>query len=202
VSTSSIHLIKGEYIHDLLDRYKNPDAGQPRKLDLTLEQRHEYKEITARFIASKLGVEYLSGECIGREVEVAFDNDLKPCEYWSDNCVYRGSIDRLRRVTEFELDIIDWKTGKYDVNRNIHEQLKYYSIWCFMNYPEIKTVNCHFVYVETSDNRVYSYTRESINTSLKELLERILFIEKVPYFRKNNTVLCKYCDYYKNGNCK
>lgn len=196
------HLIKGEYIHDLLDRYKNPDKGKHRKVELTPEERQEYQEITARFIASDLGKEYFSGEVIGREVEIAIDTKFKPCKYWGDDCVYRGSIDRLRKVSDTELDIIDWKTGKFDERRYVQEQLRYYALWCFLKYPEIKIVNCHFVYVETLDKRVYSYTREILNISLKGLLKRISSIEKSKYFLENKTVLCNYCDYYKNGTCK
>lgn len=204
VKQEQYHLIRGKYIHHLLECYRNPlkDSIKPHKQKIEDESVKEYKLLTATFIASPTGQKYINQDCIGREIELAFDHKLSMCGYWDESCLFRGSIDRLNRINDSILCAVDWKTGKYDPKRPPNNQLKFYALWCFMEYPEIKTVDCHYVYIETGNVTEYTYTRDDIKSLMKELLLKIKRIEKSRCFIKNQTVLCEYCDFYKCGKCK
>ena len=102
------HLIKGQFIHQQLEKFRNPDPIKERKFQLTLDEIQDYTEITARFLASEIGKEYFEGDCMGREVKLAFNDKFELSEFWDKGTVYRGSIDRMRRVNEETIDIIDW----------------------------------------------------------------------------------------------
>lgn len=203
IDKEQVHLLKGKFIHNLLELYRNPNKAsiKQKKLNINPEDQKAYKELTAAFIASKTGQKYLKGNCIGREVEIAFDYKLDMCGYWDQECLFRGSIDRLNKINDDTIMVIDWKTGKFDPKRATKRQLKYYALWCFMEYPEIKNVECHYVYIETSDVKEYIYTKDSMKKTMKELLLRIKTIEKAPLFVKNRTALCSYCDFFKHGDC-
>lgn len=203
VDKEQAHLLKGKYIHNILERYRNPDIDsiEPESLDIPLESKEAYKELTASFIGSQTGQEYVNGDCIGREIKLSFNSKLEMCDYWDEQCLFRGSIDRLNKIDDETLLAIDWKTGKYDPKRLTKNQLKYYALWCFMQYPEIKHVKCHYVYIETCDVKEYVYSKESMKEIMKELLLRIKNIEKARMFVKNRTALCNYCDFYKHGHC-
>ena len=202
IDEEQVHLLKGKFIHNILERYRNPDISsiKPEKLNINTEDKKAYKELTAAFIASKTGQKYLTGDCIGREVKLSFNPKLEMCEYWDKKCLFRGSIDRLNKINDDTLMAIDWKTGKFN-SKTIKRQLKYYALWCFMQYPKIKNVECHYVYIETGDITQYIYTKDSMKNIMKELLLRIKTIEKAKMFVKNRTALCNYCDFYQHGHC-
>ena len=76
VDKEQIHLLKGKFIHNILERYRNPDISsiKPEKLNINTKDKNTYKELTAAFIASQIGQKYLNGDCIDREVKLSFNS--------------------------------------------------------------------------------------------------------------------------------
>jgi hypothetical protein len=189
--------LRGTYIHDRLENHDNSEYA-PNDLGMESEEVEKCEKIYNDFINSDLAPKYLNEEIIGNEIEMGLTTKLEPCSFWDDDCLFRGKIDRLNRLSPTSVNAIDWKSGKYREQGN---QLKYYAIWCFLKYPELKEVTSSFVFVEANKEYEEVYTKKDIKDVLTEMFKKIKRIEKETIFKANPTHSCQWCDFYKSGDC-
>jgi ATP-dependent helicase/DNAse subunit B len=194
----SLPLLRGRYIHDRLEFWGTDK--EIKKHDLNEEQLQECENVLTSFSEHKIFNKYFGYEAIGSEIKMGLSKELKICNYGDkENCLFRGKIDKLNKLSPKVLNAIDWKTGKY---REQGKQLKYYATWCFLNYPEVETVIASFVFVEHNKAHEEVYTRKDLKGILQHMFKKINRIEAATIFKRNPTRLCEYCDFYKGGHCK
>ena len=192
------YLLKGKYIHERLEKFDTPNALISIASEMPPELIEECEAILCSFLETKTATELLNGSVIGKELQIAINMKLELCEYWGDDCLYRGYVDRINQDTEDSLTLIDWKSGKV---RDQGAQLKYYALWAFIKYPHINTVTAKYVFVEHDIVHKMTYQRSELNDITLGLLRRIERVEKERFFMKHRSALCGYCDYYKEGKC-
>jgi len=113
--------------------------------------------------------------------------------------VINGKIDYLRFISESEMEIIDWKTGKQWGNDATLEdpQILIYVIWAFKTYPEINRIRTSYYYIERDEKVSYTFEREKDYEPLKQKIFNLInSIESEENFVKTEHRFCHYCDYY------
>lgn len=186
-------LIKGSKIHSILEKIE----------DFVYSPKGEYHDIVKNFMNSELGKDILSKPSI-REHEIKLDeNFLANDSLKRDETRFVGYIDRinLSKGSDAEVELIDYKTGKYkDPIYQDYAQLIYYGIYIFDKYKDIEKLKLRFVYVEHSLENTLMLERKTINIHLNKLKSKIQKIETDSVFKKCVTKLCDWCP-YKDNHC-
>lgn len=152
-----------------------------------------------KFKNTSLGETLLSYKPLGKELSVALDKKLKPCDYNDKNALFRGYIDAVFGNEETdEIFIVDWKTGS-DKSEGMYkqspDQLLMYAAWYFNKMPVDKLI-ITYVFVEHEDKKMtFNLTRDNIDKYNKLLINKILRIEKDKVFDKTISRLCDDCEY-------
>ncbi|MCK5535402.1 MAG: PD-(D/E)XK nuclease family protein [Bacteroidales bacterium] len=192
---------RGSYIHTLLENETKKEETTFNFKIATPEEQNECFDIFLEFKCSELGKSYLN---VPSEAEVNFgvkaSNGLFiPCSYWDKEALFRGKIDHSI-VEGTRIQLLDWKTGKVS-GFPAPLQLVMYAVWAFLKYPHIDTIRTAFVYVEHTEEKVYTFNRKHMNMLQKKILEKIGSMENDKQFSKNETALCDYCDFRSAGIC-
>jgi CRISPR/Cas system-associated exonuclease Cas4 (RecB family) len=174
-------LIKGSAVHELLEHYPN-----------NLPEHEKYKPIVDKFAETLIGKYVLNRKSM-REFDFGLTADLKPCDYWAEECMFRGSIDCI--ITDDMLVLVDYKTGKYkDIKWQSFDQLMFYAIYFFKRYT-LDSISIRYLYVEHDSDNSLILQRKYLNNYIKELMDNINNIESCEDFIKKESKLCDYCDY-------
>jgi len=76
-----------------------------------------------------------------REIELAVDGDLSPCSYWDSSAVMRGKADCILISADGKTAIvIDLKSSKRATLAYAQDQLDFYSLMVFSNFPKVETI--------------------------------------------------------------
>ena len=76
-----------------------------------------------------------------REIELAIDKDLNPCSYWDKKAVMRGKSDCILISDDGKSAVvIDLKSSKRATLSYAQDQLDFYSLMVFSNFPEVQQV--------------------------------------------------------------
>jgi hypothetical protein len=76
-----------------------------------------------------------------REVDLAVDFNLEPCSYWSKSAALRGKSDCILLSEDGKTAvIIDLKSSKRATLRYAGDQLEFYSLMVFINFPKVQTI--------------------------------------------------------------
>ena len=203
-------LEKGSYIHLILEKLAKNDMVLPEvKYNFrhsTEEQVKEYNVIAHDFIFSEIGYNYLQNEeqkFFGAEVEFGIkveDGKLASTSYWNKKALFRGKIDHAN-MGNGVMHLLDWKSGKVS-GFPAPLQLVMYAVWCFLEFPEIHTVETAFVYVEHEEEKRYVFTRDMLGKLSKKMLEKVYNIEHEEKFEKKESKLCEYCEFRLQGLCE
>lgn len=183
-------LAKGRCIHSILEYY--PEVKDDIKNDNYYEIA---KEICDKFILSDLGHYVTSNKPKFAEQKIALDNKLEPCDYKSQNVLFKGIVDQV--LIDDDLYLNDFKSGKYvDFKYQGFEQLMFYAIYFFKKFQNIKKIHISYLYVEHNMENKITLQREYFNNYLKQLLVNIKTIEDDFIFDyKFNNRLCDWCNF-------
>lgn len=186
--TQTEALAKGSKIHSILENIDNFIDNQTKD--------PEY-DIVNKFIKSD-EFNSIKEFVQNGEKEVAFGIDaangkLVPSQY-SNDVLFRGKIDVL-----YKNNILDYKTGKFKTfEEQDWTQLKWYTVWFFLKYPEYNSVNISYVYVEHNRINTITVTKDEIEYIVNDMLLRIKNVavaESKPITKCNKSVLCGWCSY-------
>lgn len=135
---------------------------------------------------------------LGTELQLGLDYKLEPCEYYGEEVLFRGLIDRVVvNKSENKVRIVDWKSGKDKSKppyRQPPDQLMHYGSWYFSKFP-VDEITLSYIFVEHNTELNYTIYRDKLNDYKKALLKPIISAEKNEVFPRNMTALCDYCDY-------
>ena len=202
-------LEKGSYIHLMLEELaKNDMVAQNVAYNFkhsTEEQIQEYKGIFHDFVFSDIGHHYLNNpeqKFFGAEVEfgvIIEEGKWRSTSYWNKKALFRGKIDHANSG-DGTMHLLDWKSGKVSAFP-APLQLVMYAVWCFLEFPDVHTVQTAFVYLEHGKEKQYIFKREILEALMKKVAEKIYNIEHETEFPMNETKLCEFCEFRLQGIC-
>jgi len=190
-------------MHKVLENNFNYNIDFKINNIFTEEEKQKCIDILKTFENSDIGKKYKKIIPVSvLEENFAFDKKLQICKYNSKECWFRGSAD-LYYVENDKAIISDWKSGKDksdDKDFGITQSMMY-AVYIFLKYPDVKTVNTKFVFLEHSTQKTIIYTRDKFNEYIKYFVSLTNDIETEKFFEPNVTALCDWCDFQAHGHC-
>ena len=178
-------LLKGGAVHNMLEKYPQPG---------THKLTEKYQHVMDKFLEGQLSKKYLTVPNT-REIRFGMTEELEPCAYSDNNCMFRGAVDYIC-IIDGVLHLIDWKTGKLvDLKYQNFDQLMFYAVYFFSVYKEIQTINISYVYIEHNEENVILLQRKFLKNYTDDLINSIKETEDDIQFNKTKTRLCGWCPY-------
>ena len=198
----NLALLKGSFLHHCIENNSEGKKYQTTEI-FTEKEKTKTVQILNKFTKSELYQLYLSAK---GEHEIGFGiskvNDIfKAVSFNNPNALFKGKIDYIFQKNNV-LYIVDWKSGKYiEKEEQNFSQLLLYTIWGFLKYKNINTINCSFVYVEHLKENSVQYQRYNLDIYIENYIQDINKIESDKLFNKIESKQCEYCEYRKFGYC-
>lgn len=128
-------------------------------------------------------------EVIGNEIPYSFK--------MRDDVIVRGYIDRVDRVNDTTIRVVDYKTSKN--GKYLKEfQLLVYAVALKQQYPGIECVEGEFVLLKNNCKRIkYTFRDFDIERCYDLIQDNLEKIETDTTWKKKPGFLCKFCDYEK-----
>jgi ATP-dependent helicase/DNAse subunit B len=118
--------------------------------------------------------------------------------------VINGYIDRIDVYDENTINIIDYKTGKWEVaQKNIKDnlQLGIYAIAMSLLFPD-KNIRAELYYLRSGKRKAHLFTQEDIENAKASLIQKIQKImEDTSFSPTGNERVCGFCEHAKSGAC-
>jgi RecB family exonuclease len=191
---SSPAMNRGRDIHKLCEEFIRG------ALDETPPQLKEFEEA---FLALK--DLYLHGHVIC-ESDWAITSDWEKTGWFEDDTWGRAKVDAFvyEEGTSKEARVIDFKTGRYDGNQEVHkEQCELYGAIALKRYPELESITTEMWYLDHGKIDRYIYTPESIKVKQEKINQRAITMTTTTEFPANPSKFkCKWCYFGKERMCK
>ena len=176
-----------------INPFKDPPLGEIGGFD-TLEYERETYRDAIRILKNffELGetdppIFYLPTNNIKNSFD-DYKNFIKPL---NDELFISGKMDRIDKLEDESLRIIDFKTGKEDQDRF---QLDFYKLLAELNFDnKIKTVS--FYYLDTGKIEDIDVSGIDQNKIKDQVLEKIKNIRGEKEFSPSPSGLCEHCDF-------
>jgi hypothetical protein len=143
-----------------------------------------------------------------RELELAVDTDMLPCSYWDKSAALRGKSDCILISEDGKTAvIIDLKSSKRATLLYAKDQLEFYSLMVFVNFPEVETIRNGLFFLKHSK---MMWSREILHRDDYDLSATNYLVEKINSLSESfisriqpeikTSPLCNFCVY--KGVCK
>jgi RecB family exonuclease len=181
-------LARGSEIHSKIEKYLVKGGRVPPDI---------HKDVTPY-------VKELRKARVSVELQLAFDTEWRPVEWFSRAAWCRIMIDALRDpvVDEPEpyCEVIDWKTGKVKEQGEYDTQLELYGLAGLLCFPRVAKVNSKLVF--TDHGVTYTgptFTTKDADTLKKLWVKRTKAMLKDTKFSPNPGSACRWCHFKKNN---
>lgn len=178
----STALVKGSNVHSILEKFPDFIASKEFKFNENL--------IVSNFLNSEIGnyfKDVLLNKKTAREFKFGltknFENDTFKDSF------FHGIIDLIFFEND-ELNLCDYKTGKYKENQDF-SQLLTYSLF-FKNYDKIKI---NYLYVEHNKVNSKIVTKEDIENAQNFIIKTTDIISEDKVFKRNCGKQCAWCQF-------
>ena len=177
----STALVKGSNVHSILEKY--PEIQ---------EKEYKFNEnlIVSNFLNSEIGnyfKDVLLNKKTAREFKFGLTRDFENDTF--KDSFFHGIIDLIFFEND-ELNLCDYKTGKYKENQDF-SQLLSYSIF-FKNYDKIKI---NYLYVEHNKINSKIVTKKDIENAQNFIIKTTDIILQDKTFRRNCGKHCSWCQF-------
>jgi len=190
-------MARGSDIHGLIEKYLR---GQSKRLAVDVANFRDMAKDVRHYTNDKnyeVTLEYM----------MAFDNQWISCAWndW-DKCAVRIKTDvMIYDLTDGEVTIIDWKTGKHD-SRNLEkylDQMEIYALGAFKHYTQKKLsvdkINVMLIYVDNGDIEEKEFLPGDIIKLEKKWTAKFSTMFKDTTFKPKPSFLCRWCHYRKDN---
>lgn len=174
----------GNRVHEVLELY---GKGELDHDSLSLEGKQtleKWGELVDR-INNKRGEKYY-------EYQMAVDQGLAPCDWFSDSAYIRSIADVLV-VDGSRAYCLDYKTGKVKDNPT---QLQLFAAMVFWHFPEVETVKTSFIWLmhkQTTDAEYKRKHLEALWNGLKPRFDHLVDTVDIGMFDTKPSGLCPWC---------
>ena len=178
----STALVKGSNVHSILEKFPNFIASKEFKFNENL--------IVSNFLNSEIGnyfKDVLLNKKTAREFKFGLTRDFKNDTF--KDSFFHGIIDLIFFEND-ELNLCDYKTGKYKENQDF-SQLLTYSLF-FKNYDKIKI---NYLYVEHNKVNSKVVTKEDIENAQNFIIKTTDIISEDKVFKRNCGKHCAWCQF-------
>lgn len=178
----STALVKGSNVHSILEKFPNFIVSKEFKFNENL--------IVSNFLNSEIGnyfKDILLNKKTAREFKFGLTRDFKNDTF--KDSFFHGIIDLIFFEND-ELNLCDYKTGKYKENQDF-SQLLTYSLY-FKNYDKIKI---NYLYVEHNKINSKIVTKEDIENTQNFIIKTTDIILQDKTFRRNCGKHCSWCQF-------
>ena len=177
----STALVKGSNVHSILEKY--PEIQ---------EKEYKFNEnlIVSNFLNSEIGnyfKDVLLNKKTAREFKFGLTRDFKNDTF--KDSFFHGIIDLIFFEND-ELNLCDYKTGKFKENQDF-SQLLSYSLY-FKNYDKIKI---NYLYVEHNKINSKIVTKEDIENTQNFIIKTTDIISEDKVFKRNCGKHCNWCQF-------
>ena len=177
----STALVKGSNVHSILEKY--PEVQ---------EKEFKFNEnlIVSNFLNSEIGnyfKDVLLNKKTAREFKFGLTRDFENDTF--KDSFFHGIIDLIFFEND-ELNLCDYKTGKFKENQDF-SQLLTYSLY-FKNYNKIKI---NYLYVEHNKINSKVVTKEDIEKTQDFIIKTTDIILQDKTFRRNCGKHCSWCQF-------
>ena len=177
----STALVKGSNVHSILEKY--PEIQ---------EKEYKFNEnlIVSNFLNSEIGnyfKDVLLNKKTAREFKFGLTRDFKNDTF--KDSFFHGIIDLIFFEND-ELNLCDYKTGKFKENQDF-SQLLTYSLF-FKNYDKIKI---NYLYVEHNKINSKVVTKEDIEKTQDFIIKITDIILQDKVFKRNCGKHCSWCQF-------
>lgn len=205
----SVALTRGSILHSLLEHHDSMTLKENIAMLAKDEQIRNSKFYTKavvkeciliyqNFLKSDIAKEIFAEFKLGTELHCGLNKKLVPCEYLSEDALFRGMIDRITVDKKSNVvRIVDWKSGKdksTGTYRQPPDQLMNYGSWYFSKFP-VDTIIIEYVFVEHNTTLQYTLTRDKLKEYNRALVTDIVSAEKATDFPKTESPLCDFCEF-------
>ena len=115
-----------------------------------------------------------------------------------------GYIDRVDVYDEDTINIIDYKTGKWEVaQKNIKDnlQLGIYAIATSLIFPD-KNIRAELYYLRSGKRKFHLFTKEDVENAKQSLILKInKIMEDTSFSPTGNERVCGFCEHAESGAC-
>ena len=126
------------------------------------------------------------------ELEVAFNKNWQPVDWFAKDAWARIKIDALAR-TGTHVEILDWKTGKVREG-TYDEQLELYALTAMLMFPTAETFNTTLVFVDHGKTiQGDQFVKADKDMLLKRWMDRVDIMLNDTEFRYTPNQYCRNC---------
>lgn len=197
---------RGTSIHKELENYLVATCTKPERpvqRDLSTERSQTRTPIDP----AQFKYEGLIGEVVDlckkhpftQEEMLFFDTDWKPVATFNEAWLL-AAMDVAIRVSETEIVIVDWKSGKLDGNEVAHtHQSQLYALCASKKWPELTKFTTWFIYVDHGVKKEHVWKAGHMPRFFKQWDEKGKAITSATTFpAKPNKWACRFCDYQQS----
>lgn len=186
---------RGSQLHKDAENFLLHDA--PLTADLAKHYRERFNSLKEHYKNYP--------ETVHVEEDWCVDKNWLPTGWLSNDCWFRAKLDVLIIDHDDCALIIDYKSGKKFGNEIKHtQQGQVYMIHTFLRYPELKTLETQFWYLDQPENQLLTktYQRQDLDKYLVPLEKRAQRVTDATVFpAKPNAINCKWCS-FKQEHCQ
>jgi RecB family exonuclease len=180
------------------DKTKKPPLGEIGGFNTKEDEKKTYREsleILQKFLDLKdinPPIFYIPTE----DIKNSFCDYEKMIQPIDDQSFISGKFDRIDKIKDDTLRIIDFKTGK---KQNSKDQLDFYRVLAELNF-KIPVSIVSFYYLKEGEIVDFKTSNVDFEEIKKITLERVKKIREADKFPPRPSKLCNYCD-FKNKDC-
>lgn len=183
---------RGKFLHALIEQYPALPEFE-FKYKENIDMKMEYISLISNLCRNDKKMKYLLSPEVLYSKEQQFYLDAMMCNCDEENQLVNGIIDYVGLTDKYVI-LCDWKSGRTQKYASF-DQLKFYCIWAFNNFPHINTVKAFLYFIEQNIYVYEEIDRADVWNIKNKYLKKIDIIESTTDFKKIIKEDCQYCDY-------
>lgn len=126
-----------------------------------------------------------------KDIKYSFDDYKELIKPLNNEISISGKFDRVDKLENGNLRIIDFKTGKNNQN---YDQLEFYKLLAELNFNR-KVEKVSFYYLTNKKIKSFDVSNVNLDEIKNKVLRKIDIIKRTKEFLPNPTKLCNHCDF-------
>lgn len=175
------------------DKYKSPPLGELGGFKDLEHERKTYRE-ALHLLKNFYDMEDIDPNLFlipTKNIKYSFDDYKKMIQGIGDDVSISGKFDRIDKLDDGKLRIIDFKTGK---KKEDNFQLEFYKYLAELNFDsKVKTVS--FYYLNTGEVEDFDFSDVKNDDVQSKIIDKVKAITDEKDFPPEPSALCNFCDF-------